>query len=304
MVHRRHHHAERQGVSDAPRIYLSAPHMCGRELDFVREAFRSNWIAPLGPDVDAFERELCRYTGARHAVALVSGTAAIHLALILLDVTRGDEVICSTFTFAGGAFPIAYQGATPVFVDSEPRSWNIDPELLETAIKDRIRQGKQPKAVVVVHLYGQPADMDPIVDICARHEVALIEDAAESLGASYQGRHTGTKGRFGVLSFNGNKIITTSGGGMLLGQSAEDIARARSLATQARELAPHYEHEHMATTTGSATSPRPSAVASLRRSTSGWHDGGRSSSTTSSAWARCRASPSCPSRRTAGAIAG
>jgi dTDP-4-amino-4,6-dideoxygalactose transaminase len=229
-------------MSGAPRLYLSPPHMCGRELDFVQAAFQSNWVAPAGPDIEAFEREICRYTGAPHAVALASGTAALHLALILLDVAAGDEVICPTFTFAGGAFPIAYQGATAVFVDSEPKSWNMDPDLLEQAIRDRSRRGAKPKAVIVVHLYGEPADMDPIADVCARHDVPLVEDAAESLGAFYKGQHTGTLGRFGALSFNGNKIITTSGGGMLLGPSAEEMARARVLATQAREPEPHYEH--------------------------------------------------------------
>ena len=231
-----------RGMSDPPRLYLSPPHMCGRELDFVHEAFRTNWIAPAGPDLEAFEQEIGRYTGAPHAVALSSGTAAIHLALLALGVGRGDEVLCSTLTFAGSAFPITYPGATPVFVDSEPRSWNMDPALLEQALTDRIRRGTRPKAVIVVHLYGQPADMDAITEICARHKVPLIEDAAESLGATHRGRHTGSIGRLGILSFNGNKIITTGGGGMLLGHSAEEIARLRALATQAREPAPHYEH--------------------------------------------------------------
>jgi pyridoxal phosphate-dependent aminotransferase EpsN len=224
------------------RLYLSPPHMSGKELEFVNEAFASNWVAPIGPMVDAFEKELCGYTGAAYAAALSSGTAALHLSLLLLGVGPGDEVVCSSFTFAGSAFPITYMNAVPVFVDSELRSWNMDPELLEKAITDRTAKGKKPKAVIVVHLYGQSADMDAIMAICARHEIPLIEDAAESLGAHYKNRHTGTFTRFGILSFNGNKIITTSGGGMLLGQNRDDIEKARFYATQARDPAPHYEH--------------------------------------------------------------
>jgi pyridoxal phosphate-dependent aminotransferase EpsN len=199
----------------------------------------------MGPMIDAFENEIRGYTGANAAVALSSGTAAIHLALILCGVKPGDQVLCSTFTFAGSAFPVTYLGATPVFVDSEKRSWNMDPELLEQAIKERAKAGSKPKACIVVHLYGQSADLDPIADICARHGVSLIEDAAESLGALYKGRHTGTVAPLGVLSFNGNKLITTSGGGMLLGHDPDTIARARSLATQARDNAPHYEHSRV-----------------------------------------------------------
>jgi dTDP-4-amino-4,6-dideoxygalactose transaminase len=224
------------------RIYLSPPHLSGRELDFVKEAFSSNWIAPLGPMVDAFEREVCGYTGSANALALASGTAAVHLALLLLDVKAGDEVICSSLTFAGSAFPVVYLGATPVFVDSEASSWNMDPRLLDTAIADRIKKGKKPKAVIVVHCYGQSADMDAISAICSRHGIPIIEDAAESLGCLYKGRHTGTIARLGVLSFNGNKIITTSGGGMLLGHDAAEIGRAKYLSTQARENLPWYEH--------------------------------------------------------------
>jgi dTDP-4-amino-4,6-dideoxygalactose transaminase len=230
-------------MSPCSRLYLSPPHMSGRELELVQAAFASNWIAPAGPDIDAFEREMCAYTGAAHAVALSSGTAAIHLALLLAGVGQGDEVLCSTFTFAGSAFPIRYCGATPVFVDSDRDSWNMDPALLEQAIRERIRAcGKPPKACIVVHLYGSPADLNPIAALCRSHGIALIEDAAESLGGRYRERHTGTIGQFGVLSFNGNKIITTSGGGMLLGLDKAHIDRARFLATQARDPTPHYQH--------------------------------------------------------------
>ncbi len=228
------------------RIYLSPPHMSGHEQEFVNEAFASNWIAPLGPMVDAFEKEMCDYTGAKSALALSSGTAAIHLALRLLGVQQGDEVICSSFTFAGSAYPIVYQGATPVFVDSENRSWNMDPKLLEKAVVDRVRKtGKAPKACIVVHLYGQCADMDAIMSVCERHGIPVIEDAAESLGSFYKEKHTGTIARFGVLSFNGNKIITTSGGGMLVGNDPALIAKAKFYATQAKENLPYYEHKEI-----------------------------------------------------------
>lgn len=216
--------------------------MSGVELPLIRAAFETNWIAPAGPDIAAFEAEMCAYTGAPHGVALSSGTAAIQLALILSGVKSGDEVLCSSFTFAGSAFPICYCGATPVFVDSDETSWNMDPALLERAIRERTAAGKVPKACLVVHLYGGPADMDPIADLCRSHDIVLIEDAAESLGSRYKNRHTGTIAPLGVLSFNGNKVITTSGGGMLLGVSKEQIDRARFLATQARDPVPHYEH--------------------------------------------------------------
>jgi dTDP-4-amino-4,6-dideoxygalactose transaminase len=224
------------------RIYLSPPHMSGEELTFIHEAFGSNWIAPVGPHVDAFEKEFCDVTGAPYAAAVSSGTAALHLAVILAGVGPGDEVACSTFTFAGSAFPITYQGATPVFVDAEERSWNMDPQLFEDAVKDRRKKGKNIKAVVVVHLYGQSADLDPIIDICRRYDITLIEDAAESLGATYKGKYTGAIARIGIFSFNGNKIITTSGGGMLVSSDKKIVDRARFLATQARDPAPHYEH--------------------------------------------------------------
>jgi pyridoxal phosphate-dependent aminotransferase EpsN len=224
------------------RIYLSPPHMSGRELDYIHDAFASNWIAPIGPHVDAFEKEFCQTTGAPFAAAVSSGTAALHLALMLADVGPGDDVVCSTFTFAGSAFPVVYRGATPVFVDSEEQSWNMDPGLLEDAMVDRKKKGKRVKAVVVVHLYGQSADLDAIAGVCSRNDVTLIEDAAESLGATYKGKTTGTMGRIGIFSFNGNKIVTTSGGGMLVSGDKALVDKARFLATQARDPAPHYEH--------------------------------------------------------------
>ncbi len=223
-------------------ILLSSPHLGELEREFVEEAFRTNWIAPLGPNVDAFERELAECVGVSHAAALSSGTAAIHLALILLGVERGDVVFCSALTFAASANPIVYQGAEPVFIDSEPASWNMSAVALEDAFRDARANGKMPKAVVVVNLYGQSADMDPIVEICACHGVPMVEDAAESLGAHYKGRPSGSFGAIGVFSFNGNKIITTSGGGMLVSQDEALVARARFLSTQAREPALHYEH--------------------------------------------------------------
>lgn len=227
------------------RLYLSPPHLSGKEIDFVNDAFASNWIAPIGPQVDAFEKEFCDVTGARHAAAVSSGTAALHLAMILAGVKTGDEVLCSTFTFAGSAFPITYLGATPVFVDAEEQSWNMDPQLLEKAVLDRKKKGKRVKAAIVVHLYGQSADLDPILEICRRHDIALIEDAAESLGATYKGKSTGTMGRIGIFSFNGNKIVTTSGGGMLVSPEKDLVDKARFLATQARDSAPHYEHSQV-----------------------------------------------------------
>jgi pyridoxal phosphate-dependent aminotransferase EpsN len=224
------------------RIYLSPPDIGPDEQAFVAEAFASNWIAPLGPQVDAFEREFAACVGVPHAVALSSGTAALHLALRLAGVGPGDEVLCSSLTFVASANPILYQGATPVFLDCEKKSWNLDPNLLADALRDRDRAGKLPKALVLVHLYGQSADLDPIEALCDQHGVKLIEDAAEALGATYKGKHVGGRGFAGVFSFNGNKIITTSGGGMLVTDNAEMAARTRFLATQARDPAPHYEH--------------------------------------------------------------
>jgi dTDP-4-amino-4,6-dideoxygalactose transaminase len=227
------------------RIYLSSPHMGEKELLFVKEAFDSNWIAPVGPHVDAFEKEFCEVTGAKYAAALSSGTAAIHLALVLLGVSRGDEVICSAFTFAASANPIVYQSAVPVFVDSEASTWNMDVGCLQEAIQDRIKKGKKPKAVILVHLYGQSADIDSIISLCSRYDIPLIEDAAESVGAYYKGSHTGAFGKFGIFSFNGNKIITTSSGGMLVSDDEEMIKKAKFLSSQSRDDAPHYQHSHI-----------------------------------------------------------
>ncbi|HSD66316.1 MAG TPA: aminotransferase class I/II-fold pyridoxal phosphate-dependent enzyme [Vicinamibacteria bacterium] len=226
----------------SPRIYLSPPHLGSDELRLVQEAFASNWIAPLGPHVDAFEREFAAATGTRHAAALSSCTAALHLALQRLGVGPGDEVVCSTLTFVASANPVVYQGASPVFVDSDDASWNMDPALLAEELDRAARRGRLPRAVVLVHLYGQSADLDPILAACDRHGVPLVEDAAEALGATYRGRSPGTRGRFGAFSFNGNKIITTSGGGMLVSADGNEIDRVRFLASQARDPAPYYEH--------------------------------------------------------------
>jgi len=227
------------------KIWLSSPHMGGEEFNFVKEAFDTNWIAPLGPHVDGFEYDLEAFTGAKHAAALSSGTAALHLALVMLDIQPGDEVICQSFTFSASANPIAYLGATPVFVDSEPETWNMSPELLERAIKDRIAKGKKPKAIVPVHLYGMPYQTEQITEIAARYEIPVIEDAAEALGSTVDGKAAGTFGVMGVLSFNGNKIITTSGGGALISNDKKYIKQARFLATQARDAAPHYQHSQI-----------------------------------------------------------
>ncbi|MCM3111974.1 DegT/DnrJ/EryC1/StrS family aminotransferase [Lederbergia lenta] len=224
------------------KIFLSSPHMSGKEQDYIKDAFETNWIAPLGPNVDNFERELAAYAGVRDAAAVSSGTAAIHLALLLLDVKPGDNVFCSSLTFIASANPILYQGAEPVFIDSEPDTWNMSPNALEHALADAEREGKLPKAVIVVNLYGQSAKMDELVEICNRYAVPVIEDAAESLGAEYKGKKSGTFGKFGIFSFNGNKIITTSGGGMLVSDDVEALRRARFLATQARDSAPYYQH--------------------------------------------------------------
>lgn len=223
-------------------VLLSTPHMGDSELEFVAEAFQTNWIAPLGPNVDAFERELAEMVGIGHAVALSSGTAAIHLSLVMLNVGPGDTVFCSTLTFAASANPIVYQGAQPIFIDSEPESWNMSPEALERALKAAKAEGRLPKAVLVVSLYGQSADIDPIAALCDQYGVPLIEDAAESLGARYKGKSSGTFGLMGIYSFNGNKIITTSGGGMLVTEDEQLAKQARFYATQARDPAPHYQH--------------------------------------------------------------
>ena len=227
------------------RIWMSSPHLGDEEAAFVAEAFRSNWIAPLGPHVDAFEREVAAEVGMGHAAALSSGTAAIHLGLILLGVQPGDTVFCSSLTFVASCNPIRYCGAEPVFIDAEPQSWNMSPVALERAFDWAQRAGRLPRCVVIVNLYGQSADMDALLPICERYGVPVLEDAAESFGASYKGKSSGSFGRLSILSFNGNKIITTSGGGMLLADDAELVARARKLSTQAREPARHYEHTEL-----------------------------------------------------------
>jgi pyridoxal phosphate-dependent aminotransferase EpsN len=229
-------------VPSEERIYLSPPHMSGREMKFIEDAFKSNWIAPLGPQVDAFEEELAGYLGAKGVLALVSGTAAMHLALKLLQVEPGDKVFCSALTFAASATPIRYLGAEPVFIDSEPYSWNMSPDALSRAFAEAEKEKWMPRAVIVVNLYGQCADLDPIQNLCNSYDIPVIEDAAESLGATYRGRPSGSFGKFAVLSFNGNKIITTSGGGALVADDQEALNRARYLAAQARLPFRHYEH--------------------------------------------------------------
>lgn len=225
------------------RIYLSSPHMSeeGYELNYIKEAFDTNWIAPLGPNVDGFEQELAARVGVSHAAALSSGTAAIHMALLAAGIGPGDMVFCQSLTFSATANPIIYQNSTPVFIDSDIKTWNMDPEALSAAF-DKYPQAK---AVIVVHLYGLAADMDPILDICREHGAVVIEDAAESLGSYYKGRHTGTMGDYGVFSFNGNKIITTSGGGMIVSNNQERIRKVRFWATQSRDPARHYQHSEI-----------------------------------------------------------
>jgi dTDP-4-amino-4,6-dideoxygalactose transaminase len=226
-------------------ILLSTPHMGDKEFLYVKEAFDTNWIAPIGPHIDAFEQEFCQLVGSPYSAALSSGTAALHLSLIIAGVSTGDEVFCSTLTFCGSVNPILYQGAIPVFIDSNRSSWNMDPELLVAELDRRAKTGKLPKAVILVHLYGQSADIHPILAACNKYEIPLIEDAAEALGATYKGITPGTLGQYGFYSFNGNKIITTSGGGMLVSEDASIIAKAKFLATQARDPAPHYQHTHV-----------------------------------------------------------
>ena len=228
------------------KIWLSSPHMGGNELNYVNEAFNTNWVAPLGPNVTGFEQDLENYIGNNSFVAaLSSGTAALHLGLILLDVKAGDEVICQSFTFSASANPIVYQGATPIFVDSEPVTWNICPNALEEAIKDRIKLGKKPKAIIAVHLYGMPYKVEEIRTIATKYEIPILEDSAEALGSTYKGLKCGTFGDIGVLSFNGNKIITTSGGGAIVTKNLERKNKAIFLATQARDNAPHYQHSEI-----------------------------------------------------------
>jgi dTDP-4-amino-4,6-dideoxygalactose transaminase len=249
------------------RIFLSLAHMGGHEQQFIQQAFDTNWVVPLGPNVDAFEKDLEAFLdkqgiadqvrndntpplsegvgGRLYVAALTAGTAALHLGLVLLGVEAGDEVICQSFTFSASANPIRYQGATPVFVDSEPDTWNLSPEYLEEAILDRIKKGKKPKAIIPVHLYGMPAKMDEILSVANRYEIPVLEDAAEALGSIYKGFHCGTLGELAALSFNGNKIITTSGGGALVSKNEKYIQKARFLATQARDAAPHYQHSQI-----------------------------------------------------------
>ena len=239
------------------KIWLSSPHMGGTELKYVNEAFNNNWVAPLGPNLDGFESDVQNFTGSKHCAVLSSGTAALHLALILAGIKPGDYVICQSMTFSASANPIAYLGATPIFIDSELDSWNMSPRHLEVAIKAAIGgnlkapgsnmqlPAGKPKAIIPVHLYGMPANMDAILDIANRYEIPVIEDAAESLGSLFKGRHTGTFGKMGILSFNGNKIITTSGGGGLISNDEDIINKARFLATQARDDAAHYEHSNI-----------------------------------------------------------
>lgn len=228
------------------KIWLSNLHIGLNEINFVKEALDSNWTLPLGgAHVNGFEHDLTNFTGSDYAAALSSGTAAIHLGLILLDVKTGDEVICQSFTFSASANPIIYQGATPVFIDSEEQTWNMDPNLLKEAIKQRIAKGKKPKAIIPVHLYGMPAKIEQILEVANMYEIPVIEDAAEALGSTVNGEAVGSFGVMGVFSFNGNKIITTSGGGALISNEEKYIKQARFLATQARDIAPHYQHSHI-----------------------------------------------------------
>ncbi|TXD48962.1 aminotransferase class I/II-fold pyridoxal phosphate-dependent enzyme [Polaribacter sp. IC073] len=228
------------------KIWLSSPHMGGTEQKYVQEAFDTNWIAPLGPNVNGFEKDLENYVKENSKVAcLTSGTSAIHLALVMAGVTHGDDVLCQSFTFSASANPIAYQGANPVFVDSEKDTWNLCPVYLEQAIEAGISKGKKPKAIIVVHLYGMPAKIDAVAAIAKKYEIVLIEDAAEALGSTYKGQKCGTFGDFGILSFNGNKIITTSGGGALVCRNEETKNKAVFLATQARDTAVHYQHSEI-----------------------------------------------------------
>lgn len=228
------------------KIWLSSPHMGGAEREFVTEAFDTNWVAPLGPNVNGFEEDLTRFLKEDMQVAaLSSGTAAIHLGLILLGVQPGDEVLCQSLTFSASANPIAYLGAKPIFIDSEPDTWNMSPVFLEQAIKDRLAKGKKPKAIIPVHLYGMPANMEAIMAIANTYDIPVLEDAAEALGSHIDGKMCGTYGVIAALSFNGNKIITTSGGGALVSQDAALVEKARFLATQARDAAPHYQHSHI-----------------------------------------------------------
>jgi len=232
-------------MTDLPRIYLSPPHLSGQEIIYLQQALANNWITTAGPNLNAFEQELCNFTGAKYAVALNSGTAAIHLALRLLGVQAGDEVICPSFSFVASSNPILYQGAIPVFIDCEPNTWNMCPVALEKAIQERMQQGKKPKAIILVHVYGMPARLTELMAIANHYQIPIIEDAAEALGATYQGQPLGTFGAIGIFSFNGNKIITTSGGGALVTNQAAYAEKALLLATQAKDSAPHYQHSEL-----------------------------------------------------------
>ena len=227
------------------KIWLSSPHLTGEEQKYVKEAFDTNWVAPLGPNVNGLEEDICKYTGAKACSALSSGTAAIHLALILLDVKENDEVLVSSFTFSATINPIRYQKAIPILIDSEKKTWNMCPSLLEKAIQDRKAKGKKPKAIILVHLYGMPSKMDEIMAISKKYNIPVIEDAAEAIGATYNGKAMGTFGEIGIFSFNGNKIITTSSGGAMVSNNPYYIKKAIFLATQARDDAPHYQHSQI-----------------------------------------------------------
>jgi len=224
---------------------LSPPHMSGDEIQYIQEAFETNWIAPAGQNIESFENELAAYCGASYATATLSGTAAIHLALNVLGVQHGDEVICSNFTFVASVNPILYQGAIPILIDVEKDTWNMDPAYLEEAIKDRIQKGKKPKAIILVHVYGMPAKLNELLSVAREYDIPVIEDAAEAFGSSYQKKKVGTFGDIGIYSFNGNKIITTSGGGALVSENMEWMEEARYLANQATERIPHYEHKKL-----------------------------------------------------------
>lgn len=227
------------------KTYLSPPHMGGEEIKFVNQAFDTNWIAPLGPNVDGFENDICEFVGSKYAAALASGTSAIHLALIMLGVKQGDEVLTSTFTFSATVNPIIYQQATPVFIDSESDTWNMSPTVLEQAIQERISKGKKPKVILLVHLYGMPANILQILKVAKQYEIPVIEDAAEALGSTFEGKALGTFGEMGIFSFNGNKIITTSGGGALVSNDKKWVDLAIHLATQARDNQPYYQHTNI-----------------------------------------------------------
>jgi dTDP-4-amino-4,6-dideoxygalactose transaminase len=230
---------------NAPKIWLSSPHMGEEELENVKDAFANNWVAPAGPAIHQFEKDLADYFGVNSAAALASGTSALHLALINVGVKRGDEVICQSMTFAASANPITYLGAKPIFIDSERHTYNIDPEIVRQVVKDKIAKGKKPKAIIVVHLYGMPAKMTELENISMEYDIPIIEDAAEAAGSTYLGKKCGSFGWMSILSFNGNKIITTSGGGALLSNDWHSISHARFLATQAKDNAPHYQHSHV-----------------------------------------------------------